>query len=84
MAAVELALKLNDAEARIRELGAENLGLRKTVEVDGKEIAELREALGAADKALYEIALACEKTQPVIYRYAKGGRTKITAALKGA
>ena len=37
-----------DAEARVKALEAENLGLRKTVGVDGKEIAELRADLAAA------------------------------------
>jgi len=40
--------EIKGIEARIRVLEAENLGLRKTVGVDGKEIAELRADLAAA------------------------------------
>ena len=46
--AAALTTARKDAEARVKALEAENLGLRKTVGVDGKEIAELRADLAAA------------------------------------
>ena len=49
--AAALTTARKDAEARVKALEAENLGLRKTVGVDGKEIAELRAERDAAREA---------------------------------